>query len=340
MRTYRAAVIGCGRMGSKIDDENKYYHFPYPWAHAGAVVEAEGVELVAGADLMQSQLDDFQRRWGVSALYTDFREMLAQEKPDIVCVTTKKEERAEIVNAAAEMGVKAIYATKPMARTLAEADAMIEACRKNGAILAIACHQNWSPWFHACLKAIQDGEIGQLTALVCSRLCGGHNLALFRLFAGAPASWVIGDQVDAGWTGMIGYENGIRGFLTTGGWQNLEFVGSDGWITVRNEYREFEMWRRWPTEPPPKTTTLGGPPMAVPPCRVQFPNPKRPRSSQTAAIEALVENIENGTEPLCPGEWGLEAMEIEIALRVSYQQGTAKVVLPLTDRSLAIESGG
>ena len=327
-------------MGSQIDDENKYVHFPYPWAHAGAVVEAKGVELVAGADLFRNQLDDFQRRWGVSALYTDFREMLAKEKPDIVCVTTKKKERAEIVIAAAEMGVKAIYATKPMALTLAEADAMIEACQQNGVILAIACHQNWNPWFHACLKAIQDGEIGQLTAMVCTRLHGGHNLALFRLFAGAPARWVIGDQTDAGLTGMIGYENGIRGFVTTGGWQNLDLIGKDGWITARNEYREFEMWRRWPTEEPFKRGPLGGSPLTVPPCRVQFPNPKRPRSSQTAAIEALVENIEKGTEPLCPGEWGREALEIEIALRESHRQGGAKVELGLTDRSLATESGG
>ena len=38
------------------------------------------------------------------------------------------EERAEVTIGAAEAGVKAIYTTKPMCRSRAEADAMLEAC--------------------------------------------------------------------------------------------------------------------------------------------------------------------------------------------------------------------
>ena len=73
--------------------------------------------------------------------------MLAQEQLDMVSATTRPEERVEIVNAIAESSVvKGIYATKPMCVSLAEADAMIEACRQHEAILAIACHQNWNPW--------------------------------------------------------------------------------------------------------------------------------------------------------------------------------------------------
>ena len=101
------------------------------------------MELVAGADLATDRLQDFKQRWSVNDLYTDYRQMLAQEQLDIVSVTTRPEERAEIVIAIAESGgVKAIYATKPMCVSLAEADAMIEACRQHGVILAIACHKN------------------------------------------------------------------------------------------------------------------------------------------------------------------------------------------------------
>ena len=45
---------------------------------------------------------------------------------------------------------------------------------------------------------------------------------------------------------MILYQNGIRGFITTGGWFNFDFVGSDGWISARNEHADFEMWSRHP----------------------------------------------------------------------------------------------
>ena len=87
--------------------------------------------------------------------------MLAQEQLDIVSVTTRPEERAEIVIATTESGgVKAIYATKPMCSSLAEADAMIGLVVNTGVILAIACHKNWSPWFQACLQAIAEGQIG------------------------------------------------------------------------------------------------------------------------------------------------------------------------------------
>ena len=91
MANYRGAVIGCGRIGSTIDDEHvNKPQFRYPWAHAPAIIEAKGVDLVAASDLMTSQLDDFQRRWGITALYTDYREMIAKEQPDIVSVTTHR----------------------------------------------------------------------------------------------------------------------------------------------------------------------------------------------------------------------------------------------------------
>ena len=332
---YRAAVIGCGRIGSTIDDEQKNRpQFRYPWAHAPAFVEAKGVELVAGANRATQKLEDFGRRWGIGALYTNYREMLAKEKPDIVSVATKTRERTEIVIAAAEAGVKAIYATKPMAYSLADADAMIEKCRERGVILAIGCHMNWSPWIHACLRTIRDGEIGTFSSMVCTYswpFSGGHShtLALYRLFTGASAKWVFGHmesdeaargERDLKGAGMIHYENGIRGFLSTGGWLNIDFVGSDGWISARNEHADFEIWSRHPDtkEPIPR----------------QFPNPKRPMSSQQAAIEGLVKNLDEGTEPLCPGEYGREALEIAIALRESHRRGGERVELPLADRNL------
>ena len=105
------------------------------------------VQMVAAADVDQSQLNDFKCRWEVKALYTDYREMVEKEHPDIVCLTTRPEPRAEVTIGLAEMGIKAIFATKPMCRTLAEADAMIEACRKHGTILSIACHLNWYGYY-------------------------------------------------------------------------------------------------------------------------------------------------------------------------------------------------
>ena len=70
------------------------------------------------------------------------------------------------------------------------------------------------------------------------------------------------------------------------------------------------------------------------PIRRQFPNPKRPSSSQQAAIEAQVENINEGKETLYPGEHGCGALEIAIAMWESNLRGSEKHELPLVDQSL------
>ncbi|MEE2657256.1 MAG: Gfo/Idh/MocA family oxidoreductase [Candidatus Latescibacterota bacterium] len=339
---YRGAVVGCGRMGSTIDDEHiGMAHYPWPWAHAPAIQEARGIELVAGADVSREALDDFRRRWGVEALYEDFREMVAQQQPELVAVTTRPAMRADVVIGLAEAGVKAIFATKPMCRTLLEADEMIDACRRHGTILAIACHLNWYSWYSQARKAIGDGEIGQLRSMVChsphslSNL-QSHTLALFRLFAGAPAQWVFGEMdndeqaqgdEDLSGSGYIAYENGVRAFLNSradrcGQAWTLEFIGEFGKIVTRNAHAQFELWSRHPETGEP--------------VQRQFPNPWQPRSSMVDAIEGVCRSIEAGKETTCPGEFGREALEIVLALRESHRRGMVRVDLPLYDRSLCM----
>ncbi|MBI1926676.1 Gfo/Idh/MocA family oxidoreductase [Candidatus Poribacteria bacterium] len=326
-------------MGSTIDDEHiGMPHYPWPWAHAPAMIEARGVELVAAADLDSAKLDDFKRRWGVQALYTDYREMVEKERPDLVCVTTRPEPRAEITTTLAEMGIKAIFATKPMCRSLSEADAMIATCRTHEVILSIACHLNWYNWYTNARQAIADGTIGKLKSMVChssSSLSNlhSHTFALFRLFAGAPAKWGFGvmdnDEHAAGdsdlsGSGYIVYENGVRAFMNSQsegsglGW-TLEFIGEKGRIVSRNAHAQFELWSTHPE--------TGGP------IQCQFPNPWHPRSSMVDAIEGVCKSIEIGEERICPGEFSREALELAIAMRESHRRGNVRVDLPLEDRS-------
>ena len=346
-RMHRAAVVGCGRMGSTIDDEQiGRPSYPWPWAHAPAIIEARNVELVAAADVDKGRLDDFRRRWNVEALYRDYREMAAREKPDLVAVTTGPDERAEVVIGLAEAGVKGIFATKPMCRTLAEADAMIATCRDNGVILAMACHLNWYCWYTSAREAIAAGAIGELRSMVCHCAAslsniGSHTLALLRLFAGAPASWVFGHMDsdaeaagsgDLSGTGYVVYENGMRALLNSrceqdAGFQwTIEFIRDGGRILSRNAHAQFELW----TKDPDTGTSV----------KRQFPGPWYPRSSMVDAIEGVCRSIEEGEERTCPGEFGREALEIAIAFRESHRRGHVRVDLPLEDRSLVLGGRG
>ena len=84
MKTYRVGIIGLGRMGSTIDDEHiDMPNYPWPWAHAPAMIEARGIDLIAAADSESDKLSDFKRRWGTDALYTDYREMVEKERPEV-----------------------------------------------------------------------------------------------------------------------------------------------------------------------------------------------------------------------------------------------------------------
>ena len=342
---YRGAVVGCGRMGSTIDDEHIHMaHYPWPWAHAPAMIEARGIELVAAADVDRAKLDDFGQRWGVEALYEDFRELVQKEKPDVVAVTTRPEERAEVVVGLAEAGGRAIYATKPMCRTLAQADAMIEACARTGTILAIACHLNWYNWYAMARQAIADGAIGDLRSMVCHcphslSNIHSHSLALMRLFAGAPVEWVMGEMDsdeqaqgdgDISGSGYVAYANGVRGFVNSRadrsghGW-TMEFIGERGMVVTRNAHAQFELW--------------GAHPETGEPIQRQFPNPWHPRSSMVDAFEGVCRSIEAGEEKICPGEFGREALETVIALRESHRRGNVRVELPLEDRELRMGAG-
>ncbi len=337
---YRGAIVGCGRMGSTIDDEHVGMpNYPWPWAHAPAVIEARGIDLVAAADEDPERLADFERRWGTRALYADYREMVEKESPDVVCLTTRPEPRAEITIGLAELGVKAIFATKPMCRTLAEADAMIDACTKHGAILSIACHLNWYSYYTKARQVIDAGTIGSLRSIVChspNSLSNiqSHSLALTRLFAGAPAAWVVGimdsddgarTDADISGSGIVVYANGVRTALNSlcetvrSSWM-IEFIGETGRIVSRHAHSQFELWT-------PEATTGA-------PALTRLPGPWHPRSSMVDAVEGVCRAIESGREEICPGEFGREALEIGIALRESHRRGNVRVDLPLEDRSL------
>lgn len=161
MARYRAALIGLGRIASTIDDEvqgNPAVMLPY--AHMACYREVPSVEVVAASDTYAEQREAFGQRWGVDRLYVDYREMLERERPDIVSVATSAAPRPGIVMDCAKAGVRVIYAEKPIAFSLAEADEMISTCHEYGAKLAIGCTRRWDANWNQARAIINDGGIG------------------------------------------------------------------------------------------------------------------------------------------------------------------------------------
>ena len=107
----------------------------YRWAHVGGYKRVEETEVVAACDVVEDKLDTFCERWDVPRKYTDFRELIDVEQPDILSITTRPEQHVEAMVYGAEHGVKGMFAEKPLCCSLVEADAIKEAFERNGVML-------------------------------------------------------------------------------------------------------------------------------------------------------------------------------------------------------------
>ena len=89
-------------------------------------------------------------------------ELLERQDVDVVCICTPSGQHAEQAIAVARAG-KHVLVEKPMALTLAEADAMIAACRSSGVRMGVLFQRRADPTFIRVCEAIKAGYLGELT---------------------------------------------------------------------------------------------------------------------------------------------------------------------------------
>ena len=347
MSTYRSAVIGLGRIASTIDDEiEKYDGHPLPFSHIGCYVEVPEVRIVGMADPWAEQREAVERKWGLDAKYDDYKTMLRETKPDIVSVCTSTKPRAEVVVeiATGGYGVKAIWAEKPLAISLEEADRMLAACREAGIVLAVNCGRRWRDGYLQAVAMIEDGLIGDLLHVQALGNCGishngSHLLTTMMMLAGSHVEWVMGEaELDPSepdnefeGAGYVGFANGARGYFRTftngpNEWA-FDVTGAEGMIRFIEDGRAAEHW------------VFGDPPDGMrggAPARRVLPPPLRQRSPGVNAVYDLIDCIESGNAPKCSGHDALAALELAMATRSSHELGGRRVDLPLADRSRCI----
>jgi len=209
----------------------------------------EQVDVVAVADDNPGGLIAAQRKTTAKKAYADYRQMLDNEKLDIVAVGPRwLDKHHELVLAAAEHGCH-IYMEKPFCQNLEQADEMVQACEMRHLKLAIAHNNRYCPTAAFIQKVIEQGEIGDLLELRArgkedARRGGGedlwvlgtHMLDLMRKFAGDVSACyatvtekkqpvnrshvyqgnegigpLAGDEIEA----MYTFENKLTGFFSS-----------------------------------------------------------------------------------------------------------------------------
>lgn len=108
-----------------------------------------GVRLVAVAEPLSDRAERARCRYGVRT-YRDGLEMIEREALDAVSVCTPPASHRAITEAAAARGLHVLL-EKPMAPTLADCDAIIEACENAGVVLLLGFKKRSSPPFR-CIK--------------------------------------------------------------------------------------------------------------------------------------------------------------------------------------------
>ena len=147
-------------------------------AHATAIRQGvRGIRIAAAADINPKNRKAFGREFDVPDLYDDYQRMIAEADLDAVSIALPTALHRKATVAAARAGLH-VFCEKPMALTLRDCDAMINACEKAGVKLMIAHVRRYDNTWGALRKLILSNAIGR-PVLWRAAACGGPKQAWF-----------------------------------------------------------------------------------------------------------------------------------------------------------------
>lgn len=147
----RYALIGCGRISTN---------------HIKAAVNNK-LEIVGVCDILPEKMEELLEKHELKNdnsihRYTDYKELIAAEKPELISIATESGNHAEIALYCIEAGINVII-EKPMAMSIADANKIIELAEEKH-VKVSACHQNrFNVAVQELRKAIESGRFGKIS---------------------------------------------------------------------------------------------------------------------------------------------------------------------------------
>lgn len=190
-KTYNIAMIGGGFMGKA--HAAAYAAMPmFFWPAPGIPVRKVLVDLNA------EQAEQGRQRFGFEEASTDWRSVIERPDIDVVDIVTPNDSHAEIAIAAAKAG-KHVICEKPLARTVAEAKAMLDAVQAAKIIHMVAFNYRRTPAVALARKYIAEGRIGKILNF------RGTYLQDWSADPNSPLSWRFSKKIaGSGTLGDIG----------------------------------------------------------------------------------------------------------------------------------------
>ncbi|RPI78385.1 MAG: gfo/Idh/MocA family oxidoreductase [Chloroflexi bacterium] len=144
---FRGALLGTGQIS--------VYHLR-AWS------QINGVEIVALANRTKEKALARADEFGISPdhVYSDHVELLEREDLDFVDIATLPDVHRAQVEDAAAAGVN-VLCQKPMAPSMEDAQAMMEACERAGVLFSINENWRWRTWYRDLKLLVEEGAVGK-----------------------------------------------------------------------------------------------------------------------------------------------------------------------------------
>ena len=145
MEQVRVAIIGLGGVAQIV--------------HLPNLSKIKNAEIKSVAEINKSRLKAVAEKFNIKERYSDYHELLEKSDIDAVIVATPTSLHKDIVIDCLN-AKKDVLVEKPIARTVAEADAMLEAAKKNKCKLMVGMNLRFRPDTMLLKTFINSGEIG------------------------------------------------------------------------------------------------------------------------------------------------------------------------------------
>lgn len=204
-RDIGVVLVGCGGIGN---------------CHAYALSVLPDVRLVGVVDVDEDRARDFARRFGAETAATDLGRLLDRDDVDAVVITTANDMHAPLTIRALDAG-KHVLVQKPMALSLAEADAMIAAADRSGKQLMVSFFEFFHPAFKRAKELVDAGTIGDVF----------FYKAIMAWYMPSLDNWRFDPEVSGGGILMDGHSHHVAYF----NW----LVGDPEIVSVYGEFGTF-----------------------------------------------------------------------------------------------------
>ncbi len=147
MNKLKVAVIGAGSISG---------------VHLQAYANHPEVDLQAVCDINRERAQEAALKYGIPDVYTDYRELLADDSIEAVSICTWNNTHAPISIAALKAG-KHVLVEKPLSKTISEAEEIAEAVSaSNGKVLQVGFVRRYSQNTEVLKKFIDAGDLGDI----------------------------------------------------------------------------------------------------------------------------------------------------------------------------------